>query len=101
MYKFAKKRVGNRMCVDLAAGIAQESPGEERCCEGDVRQDASSSPPLIPLLSYRILFTVCLLSSSFFMEKSHIAFSSSYSAKDFKIIQLEKDVEEAIENGET
>lgn len=101
MYKFAKKRVGNRICVDLAAGIAQESPGEERCCEGDVRQDASSSPPLIPLLSYRILFMVCLLSPSFFMEKSHIVFSSSYSSKDFKIIQLEKDVEEAIENGET
>ena len=57
MYKFAKKRVGNRICVDLAAGIAQESPGEERCCEGDVRQDASSSPPLIPL-SYRIHFMV-------------------------------------------
>ena len=35
------------------------------------------------------------------MEKSHIVFSSSYSSKDFKIIQLEKDVEEAIENGET
>lgn len=100
MYKFAKKRVGNRICVDLAAGIAQESPGEERCCEGDVRQDASSSPPLIPL-SYRILIMVCLLSPSFFMEKSHIVFSSSYSSKDFKIIQLEKDVEEAIENGET
>lgn len=35
------------------------------------------------------------------MEKRHIVFSSAFSEKDFKIIQLEKDVEEAIKNGET